>query len=59
MTLHSSRLVSGECRTRKTDFYTPVARVNPASPAAVANGGVQPILIRAEGSATSEPDSRS
>lgn len=45
--------------TQMTDFQTPLTCINLASPAAVASGGVQPIPIKAEGSATSEPDSRS
>ena len=45
--------------TQMTDFHTPLTCINLASPAAVASGGVQPIPIKTEGSATSEPDSRS
>jgi hypothetical protein len=37
----------------------PLACISLASPAAVATGGVQPKLNKAEESATSEPDSRS
>ena len=45
--------------TQMTDFHTPLTCINLASPAAVASGGVQPIPVKSEGSATSEPDSRS
>src|SRR5579864_9334194 len=40
-------------------FHAPLACINLASPAGVSNnGGDQPRLIKAEESATSEPDSR-
>jgi len=39
-------------------FHAPLGCINLASPAGVANGGAQPRLIKAEGSATKEPDSR-
>ena len=57
--LHVSRLRYGKHRTQMTDFHSSLTCINLASPAAVASGGVQPIPIKAEGSATSEPDSRS
>ena len=44
--------------TRSSRFYAPLACINLASPAGVASGGAQPRLIKAEGSATNEPDSR-
>ena len=56
--LHVSRLNDGEHR-QMTDFHSSLTCINLASAAAVASGGVQPIPIKAEGSATSEPDIRS
>ena len=47
------------CRASRQLFHVPLACINLASSAAVASGGIQPILIKAEGSPTSEPDRRS
>jgi hypothetical protein len=53
----SSFAASGQ-KAARSRFHSALACINLASPADVASGGAQPRLIKAEGSATSEPDSR-
>jgi hypothetical protein len=45
-------------RAARSRFYSPLACINLASPTGVASGGAPPRLIKAEESATNEPDSR-
>jgi hypothetical protein len=53
-----NQLCGERSKGRPFGFYIPLACINLASPVGVSNGGDQPRFIKADGSATNEPDSR-